>query len=57
VNRFGLLDAEPDPVPTELVIHMDERGRCHRSEFVPELPGNNRVHLEVGHVVKAHGKR
>ena len=57
MNRFGLLDAEPDPVPTELVIHMDERGRCHRSEFVPELPGNNRVHLEVGHVVKAHGKR
>ena len=55
--RSGVLDSEPPPVSTELCIHMDERGRCEDGVVIPELPGNDLIHVEVGHVVCANGKR
>lgn len=53
----GQLDAEPPPVTTELVLHMDQQGHSEIAGIHPERPGDSLQHLEVGDVLVAFGKR
>jgi|GEM_PF-2922073 hypothetical protein len=53
----GQFDAEPSPVTTELVLHMDRDGQSEIAGVHPERPGDSLLHLEVGDVLVAFGKR